>query len=235
MMAKHERPIVMVQEIENTTGIDVDHDDLSNMSGSDVNARMMATASTRAVNRWLDTDHRGDDDDDNDKRNPFIVGDILKFNKGEFEGGKEKADVPLGTRMVVDPDTYVYGRQRWEGDKLVEHRAGWWADYFKAPKREALGFHDRTQWDLDRDDKPRDPGDRVVYLTMHCEDDPEKVYTFTSSSGGGRNAVRDLKESILEEAADHKGARPIIELGLDSCLHTNKSKVPVAGACGLDG
>jgi hypothetical protein len=79
-------------------------------------------------------------------------------------------------------------------------------------------------WDKDAEGRPKDPWQETIYLVMRAEGDPSQVYTFTSTSVGGRNAVRKLKKEFRDAYPDHKPeARPIIELGVDKYKHKNVS------------
>jgi hypothetical protein len=61
----------------------------------------------------------------------------------------------------------------------------------KLPERDELGDLNKTEWELDPDDQPKDPwqNTRFVYLV-----DPisAEAYTFVTASWGGRQAVNVL-------------------------------------------
>jgi hypothetical protein len=217
-----------IEEIETEN-----RENVRDLSATDINNRMMvAAASNKVPSRWLDEE----DDDDGGPRS-HVQGDMLTFNKGDWGAGKAKVDVPIGTRMIVDMDSYEHGWVRWHGPTIVDERVGKYIDRFKAPEQHELGFLDQSTWDTDSQGKRRDPWQRTVYLLMRAESDPNAVYTFTPTSVGGLNAVRDLKDAFKREFKYHKpDARPIVELGVDSYKHKNpefgKIKVPTFDVVG---
>jgi hypothetical protein len=91
-------------------------------------------------------------------------------------------------------------------DRYVVHQAG-----VPFPEREELGDNDETKWEPGPDDKPRDPwqSTRFVHLT-----NPEtaNLYTFTTSSWGGRGAVIDLSDAIVRYRHARPGACPVVVL-----------------------
>ena len=99
---------------------------------------------------------------------------------------------------------------RWAGgkpDKYVIRQAG--APF---PEREELGDNDEALWEPGPDDKPRDPwqSSRFVHLV-----NPETagLYTFSTTSWGGRGAVIDLADAIVRYRHARSGACPVVTLG----------------------
>src|SRR5258708_4046507 len=148
-------------------------------------AQIAGKLATKASNPFLDYA-------DSDSTGYEIKGKLLKFVKDEWLVGADNTEIPFGTRMTADMDSYTVGRGRWGDGKPAEHRVRRVVDRFKVPERHELGFLDEENWDQDREGKPRDPWQQVVYLRMHAESDPDAVYTFSSSSKGGRDAAKGL-------------------------------------------
>jgi hypothetical protein len=184
-----------------------------------------------------------------------IVGDLLKFSKGDWLRGQEGEEVPIGTQLIVNMDELLHGWIRWEDQKPAEQRMGRLVDGFKPPKRGELGHGypeleegqdpivdeddpriDRSEWELDDTTKaPRDPWQFSYYIVMKDpkEEDPmEGIFTFASSSSGGRGAIGDLcKVYGRKRREGYHNHYPIVALKVGSYKHSKKEygriKVPV--------
>jgi hypothetical protein len=66
-----------------------------------------------------------------------LNGTLLIFAKGDYLAGKEKRPVAIGTRMVVNMDSFSIGPVRWSGGKPVESFMGRVVDRFVPPPRRA--------------------------------------------------------------------------------------------------
>ena len=136
-----------------------------------------------------------------------IRGTLLKFSDWRWSKGKESTKVEDGTQLVA-----LQTRAAW-----VEWRDGKPAEYrFRVtgkpyPEREELGNTDKSKWPLGPDKNPKDPwqNTRFVYLI-----DPltAEVFTFSTSSWGGRDAVTDLAAAISRVRAARPNAVPLVEL-----------------------
>lgn len=153
-----------------------------------------------------------------------IVGELLKFNKGEFTAGQDDDEVDIGTQLIANMDDLAVGWVKWEDGKPVEHVMGRVADGHMPEKRSALGDLDKDQWETDKDDRPLDPWSETNYLLLK-ERDGDQVYTFSAASKGGRNAIADLCKSYGKAMRQHPDEYPIIELGKDSYKHKDYGKV----------
>ncbi len=121
-----------------------------------------------------------------------IVGELLKFAKGDYLAGQDSREIPIGTRLIANMDTLETGWVRWMDGRPSEHRMGLVAEHFTPAWRKDL-----------------DPSDG-------------KIYTFSTSSVGGRNALRDLCTDYAHGRRQHPNEHPVIELGVDSYQHSNK-------------
>jgi hypothetical protein len=119
-----------------------------------------------------------------DVDNQMIVGTLLKFTKGDYVIGRD-GDACPESELVALVLGFVYGWIRWQDNRPVEHAMGLLAESFVPPKRDELGHHDKTQWELDSKGEPRDPWQPGLYLPMITVNG-ETVYTFTSTSDGAR-------------------------------------------------
>ena len=169
-----------------------------------------------------------------------IVGQLLKFSKGDWEAGEGETFEP-GKKMIVNMDELLLGWLRWEDQRPADQRMGRLVDGFVAPPRHTLGYgYDPTQdedqtpdtaeWELDpTTHQPRDPWQQTYYLVMKdpdIKDEGEGIYTFTTSSVGGRNAIADLCKHYGRKRREHdnyKAAYPIVALKVGSYNHPNKA------------
>jgi hypothetical protein len=136
-----------------------------------------------------------------------IRGALLKFADWRWTAGKEATPVPSDTRLIAIGTTAAW--IRWEERKPVEYRfrpAGG-----RLPERNELGHSDRELWELGPDGERVDPfrNTRFVYLVGPND---AAAYTFTTSSGGGRQAVADLGDQIARMRTVHPDAVPLVEL-----------------------
>jgi hypothetical protein len=152
-----------------------------------------------------------------------IVGRLLKFNKGDWLAGENQDEIPTGTRLVVSMETLKVGWVKWLDSRIEQDLTGLVCEGFRPQKRADLGDTDEALWEIDDDEKPRDPWTFSNTIVMASADDPEDLYTYSTSSKGGLNAVGDLCKTYSAEARlAHCDELPIIELGADSYNHPNK-------------
>ena len=78
-----------------------------------------------------------------------IVGQLLRFTKGDFLAGQEDEEVPVGTQFVANMDEMLAGWIRWEANKPTDHVMGKVSDGYQPPRRNELGDDDKTQWEVD--------------------------------------------------------------------------------------
>ncbi len=169
-----------------------------------------------------------------------IVGELLKFAKGDYLAGQDNREIPIGTRLIANMDTLETGWVCWVDGKPADHRMGLVAEGFAPAWRKDLGDNDKSLWALDDKGNPRDPWQKTEHIVLADPRDGT-LYTFVTSSVGGRNALRDLCCDYAHGRRQHPDKHPVIELGVDSYQHTNKQlgriKTPmftIAGWCPKD-
>jgi hypothetical protein len=136
-----------------------------------------------------------------------IVGLLLLFADWKWTTGKEKTPVPEG--IVLAAIRTAAGWVRWDNGKPVEYIMN--EDGQDLPVRRDLGNLDETQWEKGPDKKRKDPWvfSRFVYL-LNQED--ASLYTYSTSTIGGRQAVDELAGQISRMRLAHPGAVPLVEL-----------------------
>jgi hypothetical protein len=135
-----------------------------------------------------------------------IIGSLLRFAKGDWLEGKDGAECQEEQLVAVLP-SLLHGCVRWQGGKPVEQIMGLLAEGFQPPKRSELGYDDEALWESGDDGRPRDPWQSTVYLPM-VSVDGGTVYTFSSSSDGGRrrgiSSLRAMMHVICWSACGHR-------------------------------
>ena len=107
------------------------------------------------------------------------------------------------------------------------------------PYRNELGDFDETKWELGIDGKPTDPwsyGHRQILKGW----DNENIYTFRTSSFGGKRAMQMLYREYMLEREKHPGCYPVIELHEEKVMNKafgliNQPRFPIIGWRNLDG
>lgn len=176
-----------------------------------------------------------------------IVGQLLKFSKGDWLYGADNTDMPENKHLIVNMDQLTLGWIRWEDQKPADTRMGLLIDGFQAPHRWQLGYGydadkgeeqepDTSEWEIDDKSKnPRDPWQFTYYLVMKdpdIDDEVEGIYTFTSSSAGGKNAIADLCKIYGRKRREgYRDSYPVVALKVGSYNHKDRTlgkiKVPV--------
>jgi hypothetical protein len=160
----------------------------------------------------------------------LIVGEILKFQKGDYVFGANDKAIPLGTKLTANVDELLIGWTRWSDGKPADHNVGYVKEDFVPPLRNTLGDTDKSMWEYDDNGNPRDPWQQTNYLPM-LHEGKGTLFTFATSSGGGLNAIAKLCEVYGVVGRQHPNSFPVIELRGDSYAHKNKArgriKIPV--------
>lgn len=151
-----------------------------------------------------------------------IVGELLKFSKGEWTCGKNDTEVPEGTQMVAIMDQLLTGWIKWVDGKPAEQEMGLVAEGYRPPRRSDLGDTDKGEWETDLQGAPKDPWQFTNYLLMKDISSGE-VYTFTTSSRGGINAIGKLAEAYGKNMRAKPDQFPVVALEVDSYKHSNKA------------
>lgn len=152
-----------------------------------------------------------------------IVGDLLKFSKGEYVAGQNGDEIPEGTELVANLGELWVGWIHWEGGKPVDQQMGRVIDGYRPSTRAALGHTDQSEWERDENTgQPRDPMQLTNYLVMKAMEG-DKLYTFTTSSKGGLGAVAKLAGEYGKRMRAKPNEYPVVALAVDSYRHPNKA------------
>ncbi|HYQ07207.1 MAG TPA: hypothetical protein VER26_09550 [Xanthobacteraceae bacterium] len=146
----------------------------------------------------------------------YIIGEMLRFSKGDYIVGQDDT-VPAGTTFTVNLDELMAGWIKWVDNKPVEHIMVRVADGIPPKKRSDLGDDDKALWELDNQDKSRDPWQFTNYLPLMNE--KGELFTFTTSSRGGLGAIADLSRRYARHRKRHPNVFPMIALNVDSYQH----------------
>jgi hypothetical protein len=112
---------------------------------------------------------------------------------------------------------------RWEDNKIADQIMGLLIEGFVPPARSTLGHNDQSTWEVS-DGKPRDPWQATIYMPMTSLD-AEDVYTFSTSSDGGRRyAIGPLCKQYGSHVRQHPDELPVVKLRQDSYLHPDRSR-----------
>lgn len=149
-----------------------------------------------------------------------IVGELMKFSKGDFIVGENQIVQP-GTKFTVNCDELLAGWIKWQNSKPVEQRMVRVADGVRPALRSELGDTDENDWETDNKGEPKDPWQFTNYLPLMSEGG--NLFTFTTSSRGGLNAIGDL----VRRYANHRKRNPdvhcVVSLEVGSYQHQNRS------------
>ena len=151
-----------------------------------------------------------------------IIGQLLKFTKGDYLVGREGEECGEKELVAVVPGI-LHGWTCWENNKQVEQVMGPLIEGFVPPARSTLDRNDKSRWEIDGNGKARDPWVPSVYMPM-VSVDASNVYTFsTSSDGGRRHAIGPLCQEYGAHIRQHPNELPIVKLEQDSYLHAERS------------
>src|SRR6187399_230765 len=82
-----------------------------------------------------------------------IVGQLLKFSKGDFLAGQEEDEVPEGTQFIANMDEMLAGWIRWQDNKPTDHVMGKVSDGYQPPRRNEMGDNVKEDWEVDAQGK----------------------------------------------------------------------------------
>lgn len=171
-----------------------------------------------------------------------IVGQLLKFSKGDWLVGEDSEELPVGTKLVAVMDQLTTGWVRWFDNKPTQQIMGLLVDGYQPPKRQELGDHDESKWEEDDQGKARDPWQFTNYLIMKKPgtklSDQANLYTFATSSRGGIGCVGKLCMGYGKAMRERPDENPVVALKVDAYDHPNKQygriKVPVLEIVGWE-
>lgn len=154
-----------------------------------------------------------------------IVGKLLKFSKGDYLVGEDNEEIEEGTQFVANMDELMVGWIRWADSKPTDQIMGRVSEGYQPPKRNTLGDDDKSHWEEDEQGRERDPWQFSNYLIMKSPDgkDEDSLFTFTTSSRGGLNAIGELCKAYGKAMRQRPDEFPIVALKVGSYQHSNKA------------
>jgi hypothetical protein len=153
----------------------------------------------------------------------YIVGKLLRFDKGDYIAGEAKELINPGTQMIAALDELLAGWIKWQNSKPIEHIMTRVADRAALPKRAQLGNDNPDEWELGADGKSRDPWAFTNYLPLMQMDNGE-LYTFATSSKGGIQSIGNLSRRYGLHRKRHPEVFPLIALGVGSYKHKDPQR-----------
>ena len=164
-----------------------------------------------------------------------LVGDRLKFDKGDWLAGQDNEEIKAGTRLIAATGETLVGWIRWSNNKPTDVLMGRVADGHMPQARRELGDTEEDGWELDTTGKPKDPWQLTSYLIFK-EEKGDRLFTYAPSSAGGRTAVGALIGEYGKHLRQRPDEFPIVALGSDSYVHKDRSigrvKFPVMKVVG---
>jgi len=142
-----------------------------------------------------------------------IQGTLIRFNDWKWRAGKDDKALPDGTRLVAVKTAAAW--VRWENQRPVETITREKGKPF--PEREDLSmWEDKSAWPTGMSGDKEDPWRNTRYVYLISPDTME-AYTFSTSSAGGRNAVRDLGDNIarVRKMRGNPNLVPLVELSAE--------------------
>jgi hypothetical protein len=156
----------------------------------------------------------------------LLRGTLLKFSDWHFYAGKEATPIDKGRQLIAVDTTAAW--VKWANGKPCEHRIRRPGE--QLPEREELGDLDEEFWELAANGERRDPWQSTRFVTFVCPHTAE-MFTFSTSSWGGRSAVIELADAIARMRTAYPDAVPVVELKAAAMptKHGKKSKAPLPG------
>lgn len=152
-----------------------------------------------------------------------FLGSILNFKKGDFLTGQGgSTEVALGTKMVAGMNIMRHGWVHWVDNKPVDSDMGSMCLGFRPKKRPELGDMDSDMWPVDDTGTARDPWQETYHLPM-MDADSNDVYTFVTSSEGGKNALKALSREYGPRIKKEPFSVPVVELSTEKYDHKVKT------------
>jgi len=153
-----------------------------------------------------------------------IIGEMLKFNKGEWVHGRDNLEMKEGTKLIAGVNLVEVGWIMWQEGRPTDVVMGRIGDGFLPPRRAELGFLNTLEWPRSEQDsdygKPRDPWQKAS--AMPLVDQAGQVYTFVTGSKGGEGALKELAKVFGKRVRQHPDEVPIVTLQMSSYRHSNK-------------
>jgi hypothetical protein len=149
-----------------------------------------------------------DESEDTGDSDHIIQGQLLKFSEGTWQYGQDATVYPERMPLVALATAAAW--VRWEDNKPAQYDK-------RAPntpwkERHELGFEDETKWALGPDGKTlRDPWQKTKFVYL-MQPETSEIYTYSTSSWSGQNAVYELAGQIARKRYSGIGVVPLVEL-----------------------
>jgi len=159
-----------------------------------------------------------------------ILGELVKFVKGDWVSGPDKDLISPDEAFVAVMDTSTIGFVKWGDGEIIDAKMGLVANGFCMPQRRDLDDFDSKNWPVDKNGDRVDPWQATSLLVLASLDSPHDLYTFSTSSEGGRGAILDLEETH-SQTTEGAGEYPVVTLGVGGYYHKDQTigrvKTPV--------
>lgn len=153
-----------------------------------------------------------------------ILGEMLKFSKGEWVHGRDNIEMPEDLKLLAGVNLVEVGWICWLQGKPSDVAMGRIGEGFVVPRRAELGMTNSLEWprsELDSDyGKPRDPWQHASAMPLVGSNG--QVFTFVTGSKGGEGALKALAKTYGKRSRQHPDEIPVVTLGMDSYRHPNK-------------
>jgi hypothetical protein len=125
--------------------------------------------------------------------------------------------------MVANMHSAAVGLIKWTIGMPPDRRMVRIIDDVAPVQRRDLGDDNPDLWEVDDKGRPRDPWSFCNELEM-ADPATAEVFTFRTTSMGGRRAFDKLCKAYGAERARHPDEWPLIQLGVSSYAHSDKSR-----------
>src|SRR5262245_17723655 len=146
---------------------------------------------------------------------PLLMGQLLRFRKGEWLAGPDKEKIAAGTHFVGIMNEARHGWIKWtqdgDGIKTPVHVVGKTVENFQPPDRAELDCQDETTWPIGLSGKREDPWRSVAYLPL-ASLDGEQLLTFKTDTKTGVPAFWKFVDRYQWLGRKHLGQYPIVEI-----------------------
>lgn len=153
-----------------------------------------------------------------------ILGDMLKFSKGEWVYGRDNLEMPEDLKLLAGAHLIEVGWICWLQGKPSDVAMGRIGEGFVIPRRAELGMTNSLEWPRSEQDsdygKPRDPWQHASGMPLVGSNG--HLYTFVTGSKGGEAALKALAKVYGKRVRQHPEEIPVVVLATDSYRHPNK-------------
>jgi hypothetical protein len=119
-------------------------------------------------------------------------------------------------------DSVQVGYVKWLENRPVERAMGYVSENFQPPQRNSLGDLDEALWECDLQGAPKDSWQKTTeFVLIDPEDD--QVYTFPTSAKTAMSSIGKLSLAYSKAMRQRPDDYPIIALGSDSFVHSDRS------------